>query len=64
MGMIQYIYLVQFELLPYGLTQIDRLNQGLVNDREVLVSECWDGAELSIEFRRSFGEEELSEWIP
>ena len=27
-----------------------------------MVSECWNGAELRIEFRRSLGEEELCEW--
>ena len=31
-------------------------------DKEAMVSDCWDGEEWSINFRRSFGEEEVKEW--
>ena len=31
-------------------------------DKDAMVCDCWDGEEWSINFRRSFGEEEVKEW--
>ena len=31
-------------------------------DKDAMVSDYWDGEEWSINFRRSFGEEEVKEW--